>query len=182
MAENQRLRGPKEGRRGPKEERSGGGIQEVEEESSRVETLSDEQMMSCCNSVANSEQMLCSRGDVKQSACSAFEVSGGTAPRSLAYARVQRSLNPKLVLCAIIVGLRLVETCETLEKDSREISISINGLLLVANAFAILNKEWFLAPISWSLSDVFVGKVKSLKGQIMGLIYAIQYLRVPLIL
>ncbi|KAK9126932.1 hypothetical protein Scep_015778 [Stephania cephalantha] len=57
----------------------------------------------------------------------------------------------------------------------------LEGLLLITNSFAILNEERFLAPKGWSLSEVSVGKVKSLKGQIMGLIYAIQYLRVPLI-
>ncbi|KAK9093359.1 hypothetical protein Syun_028270 [Stephania yunnanensis] len=112
--------GPKEGRRGPKEERSGdderdggvgeeeeeeerkkrevfgckigsgGEIHEAEEESSRVETLSDEQMMSCCNSVANSEQMLRSGGDVKQNACSAFE--------DTSYQFVESVLHPRSIL------------------------------------------------------------------------------------
>ncbi|KAK9131035.1 hypothetical protein Sjap_011522 [Stephania japonica] len=55
------------------------------------------------------------------------------------------------------------------------------GFLLIANALAILNEERFLAPKGWSLSEVPGGRKKSLKGQIVGLIYATQYLRFPLI-
>ncbi|PSS24318.1 Immediate early response 3-interacting protein [Actinidia chinensis var. chinensis] len=58
----------------------------------------------------------------------------------------------------------------------------LEGLLLVANALAILNEERFLAPKGWSFSDFSGGKTKSFKGQLTGLIYATQYLRVPLIL
>ncbi|KAJ4779871.1 Yos1-like protein [Rhynchospora pubera] len=47
---------------------------------------------------------------------------------------------------------------------------------------AILNEERFLAPKGWSFSEVSTsGGAKTLKGQIIGLIYAAQYLRVPLI-
>ncbi|KAK9099150.1 hypothetical protein Syun_026195 [Stephania yunnanensis] len=57
----------------------------------------------------------------------------------------------------------------------------IEGFLLIANALAILNEDRFLAPKGWSLSEIPGGRVKSLKGQILGLIYATQYLRFPLI-
>ncbi|XP_057976859.1 uncharacterized protein LOC131163999 [Malania oleifera] len=58
----------------------------------------------------------------------------------------------------------------------------LEGFLLLANAFAILNEDRFLAPRGWSFSDFSGGRTKSLKGQLIGLIYAVQYLRVPLIL
>lgn len=58
----------------------------------------------------------------------------------------------------------------------------LEGFLLLANALAILNEERFLAPRGWSFSEVSTsGGAKTLKGQIIGLIYAAQYLRVPLI-
>lgn len=57
----------------------------------------------------------------------------------------------------------------------------LEGFLLLANALAILNEDRFLAPRGWSFSEVSGGKTKSLKGQVIGLIYAVQYLRVPLI-
>ncbi|CAA7388666.1 unnamed protein product [Spirodela intermedia] len=56
-------------------------------------------------------------------------------------------------------------------------------LVLLANALAVLNEDRFLAPRGWSFSEVSAtGKVKTLKGQLIGLIYATQYLRVPLII
>ncbi|XP_044463215.1 immediate early response 3-interacting protein 1-like [Mangifera indica] len=58
----------------------------------------------------------------------------------------------------------------------------LEGFLLLANALAIINEDRFLAPRGWSFSEFSVGQTKSLKGQIIGLIYATQYLRVPLIL
>lgn len=58
----------------------------------------------------------------------------------------------------------------------------LEGFLLLANALAILNEDRFLAPRGWGLSDFSGGRTKSFKGQIIGLIYATQYLRVPLIL
>ncbi|EXB94813.1 hypothetical protein L484_005069 [Morus notabilis] len=58
----------------------------------------------------------------------------------------------------------------------------LEGFLLLANALAILNEDRFLAPRGWSFSEFSVGKTKSFKGQIVGLIYATQYLRFPLIL
>ncbi|KAK9130393.1 hypothetical protein Sjap_010880 [Stephania japonica] len=113
MAENQRLiRGPKEERIGDDERDGGaeeeaktkkrrrrkrevfgcesrlggGGVHEVGEQlSSRVETLGDDQqMMSCCNSVMNSEQVLCGGGeDVKPSICSGFEGQYGMSHQEL---------------------------------------------------------------------------------------------------
>ncbi|KAJ3674423.1 hypothetical protein LUZ60_005039 [Juncus effusus] len=58
----------------------------------------------------------------------------------------------------------------------------LEGFLLLANALAILNEDRFLTPRGWSFSEVSSnGGAKTLKGQIIGLIYAAQYLRVPLI-
>ncbi|KAL0359219.1 UNVERIFIED_CONTAM: hypothetical protein Sangu_0771300 [Sesamum angustifolium] len=58
----------------------------------------------------------------------------------------------------------------------------LEGCLLLANALAILNEERFLAPRGWSFQEFSGVKRNSFKGQILGLIYATQYLRVPLIL
>ncbi|KAK7381326.1 hypothetical protein VNO78_33941 [Psophocarpus tetragonolobus] len=62
------------------------------------------------------------------------------------------------------------------------LSTLLEGILLLANALAILNEDRFLAPRGWAFSDVSGGKTKSFKAQLIGLIYATQYLRVPLIL
>ncbi|XP_010262720.1 PREDICTED: immediate early response 3-interacting protein 1 [Nelumbo nucifera] len=56
----------------------------------------------------------------------------------------------------------------------------LEGFLFLVNALAILNEERFLAPKGWNFSEVSGGGTKSLKGQFMGLIYATQYLRLPL--
>lgn len=58
----------------------------------------------------------------------------------------------------------------------------LEGLLLLANAFAILNEDRFLSKRGWSMQEFPGGSKKSLIGQVIGLIYATQYLRVPLIL
>ncbi|XP_047976252.1 immediate early response 3-interacting protein 1-like [Salvia hispanica] len=58
----------------------------------------------------------------------------------------------------------------------------LEGFLLLANALAILNEDRFLAPRGWSFQEYYEIKRNSFKGQILGLIYATQYLRVPLIL
>ncbi|CAM8955309.1 unnamed protein product [Rhodiola kirilowii] len=58
----------------------------------------------------------------------------------------------------------------------------LEGCLLLTNALAILNEDRFLAPRGWSFSDFPGGTAKSFKGQIVGLIYATQYMRVPLII
>ncbi|KAG6407982.1 hypothetical protein SASPL_130984 [Salvia splendens] len=58
----------------------------------------------------------------------------------------------------------------------------LEGFLLLANALAILNEDRFLAPRGWSFQEYSGIKRNSFKGQILGLIYATQYLRVPLML
>ncbi|KAJ1420099.1 Yos1-like [Sesbania bispinosa] len=58
----------------------------------------------------------------------------------------------------------------------------LEGLLLFANALAILNEDRFLAPRGWTLAAMTGPKRNSLKGQVIGLIYACQFLRLPLIL
>jgi len=58
----------------------------------------------------------------------------------------------------------------------------LEGFLLLANALAILNEDRFLTPRGWGLSDFSAGQTKSFKGQLIGLIYATQYLRFPLLL
>nr|XP_043634680.1 immediate early response 3-interacting protein 1-like [Erigeron canadensis] len=58
----------------------------------------------------------------------------------------------------------------------------LEGCLLIANALAILNEDRFLAPRGWSFQEYSGVKRNSLKGQIIGLIYATQYLRVLLII
>jgi len=59
----------------------------------------------------------------------------------------------------------------------------MEGFLLLANALAILNEDRFLAPRGWSVTEVSGGgRAKTLKGQLIGLIYATQYMRVPLII
>ncbi|XP_031488720.1 uncharacterized protein LOC116256487 [Nymphaea colorata] len=54
------------------------------------------------------------------------------------------------------------------------------GFLLLANALAILNEDRFLAPRGWRFSGFSAAKPKSLKWQLVGLIYATQYMRLPL--
>ncbi|XP_028792698.1 protein transport protein yos1 isoform X2 [Neltuma alba] len=58
----------------------------------------------------------------------------------------------------------------------------LEGFLLLANALAILNEDRFLAARGWSFSAYTGDRAKSFKGQLIGLIYATQYLRVPLVL
>uniref|UniRef100_A0ACD5TFY0 Uncharacterized protein n=1 Tax=Avena sativa TaxID=4498 RepID=A0ACD5TFY0_AVESA len=59
----------------------------------------------------------------------------------------------------------------------------LQGLLLIANAFAILNEDRFLYPKGWNFSHVGGAHGENtLKGQIIGLIYAAQYMRLPLTL
>ncbi|KAL8192940.1 hypothetical protein R6Q57_027388 [Mikania cordata] len=58
----------------------------------------------------------------------------------------------------------------------------LEGCLLIANALAILNEDRFLAPRGWSFQEYSGVKRNTLKGQIIGLIYATQYLRVLLII
>lgn len=59
----------------------------------------------------------------------------------------------------------------------------LEGFLLFANALAIVNEDRFLAPRGWTLTEVAGGhKRNSLKVQVIGLIHACQFLRLPLIL
>ncbi|XP_022971339.1 immediate early response 3-interacting protein 1-like [Cucurbita pepo subsp. pepo] len=58
----------------------------------------------------------------------------------------------------------------------------LEGLLLFANAFAILNEDRFLARRGWTLADMPREGRNSLKAQVIGLIHACQFLRLPLIL
>lgn len=58
----------------------------------------------------------------------------------------------------------------------------LEGFLLLANALAILNEDRFLARRGWSFSEFSASRTKSFKGQLIGLIYATQFMRVPLIL
>ncbi|XP_038906232.1 protein transport protein yos1-like [Benincasa hispida] len=58
----------------------------------------------------------------------------------------------------------------------------LEGLLLFANAFAILNEDRFLARRGWTLAEMSRERRNTLKGQVIGLIHACQFLRLPLIL
>ncbi|XP_022934956.1 protein transport protein yos1-like [Cucurbita pepo subsp. pepo] len=58
----------------------------------------------------------------------------------------------------------------------------LEGLLLFANAFAILNEDRFLSRRGWTLGEMSRGRRNTLKGQVIGLIHACQFLRLPLIL
>ncbi|GLT37553.1 hypothetical protein SLA2020_118640 [Shorea laevis] len=59
--------------------------------------------------------------------------------------------------------------------------VLLEGLLLFANALAILNEDRFLAPRGWTIVEVQGGARKTLKAQIFGLIHACQYMRLLLI-
>lgn len=58
----------------------------------------------------------------------------------------------------------------------------LEGILLFANALAILNEDRFLAPRGWTLAELRGSTRNSLKGQIIGLVHACQFMRLPLIL
>lgn len=58
----------------------------------------------------------------------------------------------------------------------------LEGILLFANALAILNEDRFLAPRGWTLVELRGSTRNSLKGQIIGLVHACQFMRLPLIL
>ena len=75
---------------------------------------------------------------------------------------------------------RLIETPFFMQKMG--LWTILEGFLLLANALAILNEDRFLAPRGWGFLEFSVGRTKSFKGQLIGLIYATQYMRVPLIL
>ena len=59
----------------------------------------------------------------------------------------------------------------------------LQSVLLVANALAVLNEERFLEPKNLSQSAITSGYVSAhgFKGQLIGLIYAASYLRMPLL-
>ncbi|KAK8993137.1 hypothetical protein V6N11_033241 [Hibiscus sabdariffa] len=92
------------------------------------------------------------------------------------------------VLVAFISDLcfQLIELVSNLTKQfsSQEMGFwtFLEGLLLFVNALAILNEERFLGPRRWSLAEFQGGRRNTLKGQIIGLIHACQFLRLPLIL
>lgn len=56
----------------------------------------------------------------------------------------------------------------------------LEGCLLLANALAILNEERFLVPRRWSFQEFSGVRRNSMKGQLIGLIYAVQYMRILL--
>ncbi|CAN0926412.1 Protein transport protein yos1 [Linum grandiflorum] len=58
----------------------------------------------------------------------------------------------------------------------------MEGLLMMANAMAILNEDRFLGPRGWTLAELQGGRRNSFKGQIIGLIHACQFMRLPLII
>ncbi|XP_031249703.1 uncharacterized protein LOC116107582 [Pistacia vera] len=58
----------------------------------------------------------------------------------------------------------------------------LEGFLLFANDLAILNEDRFLAPRGWTLAELQAGRRNSFKGQVIGLIHACQFMRLPLIL
>ncbi|KAI8008002.1 Immediate early response 3-interacting protein 1 [Camellia lanceoleosa] len=57
----------------------------------------------------------------------------------------------------------------------------LEGWLLVANALEILNKERFLVLEGWSFQEFSSVQRNSLKGQLLGLIYVVQDMRIPII-
>ncbi len=57
----------------------------------------------------------------------------------------------------------------------------LEAILMITNALAILNQDRFLTPHGWGFAEMGNGRVTSIKGQIVGLLHAVQYLRVPLV-
>lgn len=59
----------------------------------------------------------------------------------------------------------------------------IQTVLLIANSLAILNEERFLEPKNLTQRSISSGFVQqnSFKGQMIGLIYATSFLRMPLL-
>ncbi|KAL4606064.1 hypothetical protein ACB098_09G068000 [Castanea mollissima] len=58
----------------------------------------------------------------------------------------------------------------------------LEACLLFANALAILNEDRFLARRGWTLAEIPGSGRNSVKGQIIGLIHACQFFRLPLII
>ncbi|KAG0575548.1 hypothetical protein KC19_5G011900 [Ceratodon purpureus] len=57
----------------------------------------------------------------------------------------------------------------------------LEGLLLIANAIAVLNEDRFLVPMGLGIGDMSSGRASPFKTQLIGFIHAAQYLRVPLV-
>ncbi|KAK1298962.1 hypothetical protein QJS10_CPB14g01694 [Acorus calamus] len=57
----------------------------------------------------------------------------------------------------------------------------LEGCLLLLNALVILNEDRFLGPRGWGFAEVSGVRTKTLMSRLIGLIYAAQYMRVPLI-
>ncbi|CAK9857389.1 unnamed protein product [Sphagnum jensenii] len=57
----------------------------------------------------------------------------------------------------------------------------LEAILMITNALAILNQDRLLTPHGWGFAEMGNGRVTSIKGQIVGLLHAVQYLRVPLV-
>ncbi|GJP51901.1 hypothetical protein CLOM_g11029 [Closterium sp. NIES-68] len=55
------------------------------------------------------------------------------------------------------------------------------AVLLLANSLAVLNEQRFLVPYGLGFHQLSNGQTTPLKVQVVGLIHAVQYLRVPLI-
>eukprot|EP00850_Spirogloea_muscicola_P002318 SM000009S23447 [mRNA] locus=s9:26780:27341:- [translate_table: standard] len=55
------------------------------------------------------------------------------------------------------------------------------AVLLLLNAAAVLNEDRFLAPYGWGFQDMHAARTSPLKVQIIGMLHAVQYLRVPLL-
>ncbi|KAI4342499.1 hypothetical protein MLD38_027124 [Melastoma candidum] len=62
------------------------------------------------------------------------------------------------------------EVLLTLSGGSMGLWTFLEGQMLVANAFAILNEDRFLAPKGLTLANLSGGRRNSLKGQLVGLI------------
>lgn len=85
-------------------------------------------------------------------------------------------------LCEACCMALLMHLIQVLLKQKMGLWTFLEGLLLFANALAILNEDRFLAPRGWTLVELHGGRRNTLKGQIIGLIHACQFLRLPLIL
>ncbi|KAK1264385.1 hypothetical protein QJS04_geneDACA011401 [Acorus gramineus] len=57
----------------------------------------------------------------------------------------------------------------------------LEGRLLLLNALVILSEDRFLGPRGWGFAEVSRVRTKTLMSRLIGLIYAAQYMRVPLI-
>ncbi|TKY56819.1 Immediate early response 3-interacting protein 1 [Spatholobus suberectus] len=113
-----------------------------------------------------------------------YDVCGCYLPQSILWNNVFKT--------GLVIGLIGHQTGSQFDRSNRLIQSSfqkemglwtlLEGFLLLANALAILNEDRFLAPRGWGVTDFSAGQKKSFKGQLIGLIYATQYLRFPLIL